>query len=441
MAFDTLGEKLKGVFQKLTGRGTLSEADVKDAMRQVRLALLEADVNYKVAKEFVNAVSARCVGAEVLKSLTPGQQVIKIVHEELGKLMGGQNAKLQVASRPPTVIVLCGLQGAGKTTFAGKLAGYLKKNGKHPMLAACDTVRPAAVEQLKVVAKQVDVPVHSGGTDPVQIAKEALAACSDAMLDTLIIDTAGRLHIDEALMGQIAEICAATTPTEVLLVVDAMTGQDAVNIAKSFDEAVPVTGIVLTKLDGDARGGAALSMRAVTGKPIKFASVGEKLDQIEPFHPDRMASRILGMGDMMTLIERAQETFDAKKSAEMEKKLRRADFTLEDFLDQMQQVKKMGGISEVAGMLPGMGVKKLPQGEMDESRVRRMEAVILSMTPQERRRPEIINAGRRKRIARGSGTQVSDVNRLINEFNSMKKMIKQLTGNKTMRKRGFKMPF
>ncbi len=441
MAFDTLGEKLKGVFQKLTGRGTLSEADVKDAMRQVRLALLEADVNYKVAKEFVNAVSARCVGAEVLKSLTPGQQVIKIVHEELGKLMGGQNAKLQVASRPPTVIVLCGLQGAGKTTFAGKLAGYLKKNGKHPMLAACDTVRPAAVDQLKVVAKQVDVPVHSGGTDPVQIAKEALAACSDAMLDTLIIDTAGRLHIDEALMGQIAEICAATTPTEVLLVVDAMTGQDAVNIAKSFDEAVPVTGIVLTKLDGDARGGAALSMRAVTGKPIKFASVGEKLDQIEPFHPDRMASRILGMGDMMTLIERAQETFDAKKSAEMEKKLRRADFTLEDFLDQMQQVKKMGGISEVAGMLPGMGVKKLPQGEMDESRVRRMEAVILSMTPQERRRPEIINAGRRKRIARGSGTQVSDVNRLINEFNSMKKMIKQLTGNKTMRKRGFKMPF
>ena len=441
MAFDTLGEKLKGVFQKLTGRGTLSEADVKDAMRQVRLALLEADVNYKVAKEFVNAVSARCVGAEVLKSLTPGQQVIKIVHEELGKLMGGQNAKLQVASRPPTVIVLCGLQGAGKTTFAGKLAGYLKKNGKHPMLAACDTVRPAAVDQLKVVAKQVDVPVHSGGTDPVQIAKEALAACSDAMLDTLIIDTAGRLHIDEALMGQIAEICAATTPTEVLLVVDAMTGQDAVNIAKSFDEAVPVTGIVLTKLDGDARGGAALSMRAVTGKPIKIASVGEKLDQIEPFHPDRMASRILGMGDMMTLIERAQETFDAKKSAEMEKKLRRADFTLEDFLDQMQQVKKMGGISEVAGMLPGMGVKKLPQGEMDESRVRRMEAVILSMTPQERRRPEIINAGRRKRIARGSGTQVSDVNRLINEFNSMKKMIKQLTGNKTMRKRGFKMPF
>ena len=297
------------------------------------------------------------------------------------------------------------------------------------------------MEQLKVVAQQAGVPVHSGGTDPVQIAKEALAACSDALLDTLIIDTAGRLHIDDELMGQIADICSTTVPTEVLLVVDAMTGQDAVNIAKSFDEAVPITGIVLTKLDGDARGGAALSMRAVTGKPIKFASVGEKLEQIEPFHPDRMASRILGMGDVMTLIERAQETFDAQKSAEMEKKLRKADFTLEDFLDQMQQVKQMGGVSEVAGMLPGMAGRKLPEGEMDESRVKRMEAVVLSMTPQERRRPEIINASRRKRIAKGSGTQVSDVNRLINEFGSMKKMIKQLTGNKTMRKRGFKMPF
>ena len=442
MAFDSLGNKLKGVLNKLTGRGMLTEADVKAAMREVRVALLEADVNFKVAKEFVAAVSERAVGQEVLKSLTPGQQVVKIVQDELTKLMGGQNAKLQVASKPPTVIVLCGLQGAGKTTFAGKLALYLKKMGKKPMLAACDTVRPAAVEQLKVLAKQVDVPVYTGGNDPVKIAKEAVKVAKDQMCDTLIVDTAGRLHIDQELMEQIQRVCKAVDPTEILLVVDAMTGQDAVNIAKSFNETVPVTGIVLTKLDGDARGGAALSMRAVTGKPIKFAGIGEKLENIEVFHPERMASRILGMGDMLTLIEKAQANYDAEKAAAMEQKLRRAEFTMEDFLDQMRQVQNMGGAEEIAAMLPGMGMgRKMGNVQVDPKRLTRMEAIILSMTPEERRRPEIINASRRKRIARGSGTQVSDVNRMINEFEGVRKMIKQFTGNKTMRKRGFRMPF
>ncbi len=440
MAFESLGEKLKTTFKKLTGRGVLSENDVKEAMREVRLALLEADVNFKVARDFVARISERCVGSDVLKSLTPGQQVIKIVNEELTALMGGQNAKLQVASKPPTVILLCGLQGAGKTTFAGKLALHLKKGGKHPMLAACDIQRPAAVEQLKVLGKQVDVPVYSGGTDPVLIASAALKAAQDEMCDTLIVDTAGRLHIDEALMQQIKDIAHAVVPTEILLVADAMTGQDAVNIAQAFSEALALTGIVLTKLDGDARGGAALSMRAVTGKPIKFVGVGEKLDQIEAFHPERMASRILGMGDILSLIEKAQETFDADKAAKMEQKLRHADFTLEDFLDQLHQIKQMGGMGEVAAMLPGMK-NKLGNAELDEQKTKRMEAIIYSMTPSERRRPEIINASRRKRIAKGSGSQVSDINRLINEFTSMKKLLKQVTGNRTMRKRGFKMPF
>ncbi len=440
MAFESLGEKLKSTFKKLTGRGVLSEGDVKEAMREVRMALLEADVNFKVAKDFIARVSERCVGTDVLKSLTPGQQVIKIVHEELTALMGGQNVKLQVASKPPTVILLCGLQGAGKTTFAGKLALHLKKSGKRPMLAACDIQRPAAVEQLKVLGKQVDVPVYSGGTDPVVIAKSALKTAQDEMCDTLIVDTAGRLHIDEALMQQIKDIARAVAPTEVLLVADAMTGQDAVNIAQAFSDALPLTGIVLTKLDGDARGGAALSMRAVTGKPIKFAGVGEKLDQIEPFHPERMASRILGMGDILSLIEKAQETFDEEKAAKMEQKLRHADFTLEDFLDQLQQIKKMGGIGEVSSMLPGMQ-KKIGDSELDEQRTKKMEAIIYSMTPAERKRPEIINASRRRRIAAGSGTQVSDINRLINEFMSMKKLLKQMTGNRMMRKRGFRMPF
>ena len=438
MAFESLGDKLKGVFNKLTGRGTLSEKDIKEAMRQVRLALLEADVNYKVTKEFVAKVSEKAMGAEVMKSLTPGQQVIKIVQQELTELMGGQHAKLKVASKLPTVIVLCGLQGAGKTTFAAKLGAYLKKQGKNPMLAACDTVRPAAVDQLKTLGEQTGIPVHSGGTDPVKIVKQAKKAAEDGMYDTLIVDTAGRLHIDEEMMQQIQGVCSAVTPTEVLLVVDAMTGQDAVNIAKSFDETVPLTGIVLTKLDGDARGGAALSMRAITGKPIKFAGTGEKIENIEPFHPERMASRILGRGDVLTLIEKAQETFDLEEAAKMEQKLRRAEFTLQDFLDQMQQVQKMGSPDELAAMLPGVSARDMGDPEEANKHLKRTEAIIYSMTPQERRRPEILNASRRKRIAAGSGVKVSDVNRMLNEFESIRKLIKQFTGNKRMKKRGFK---
>ena len=438
MAFESLGDKLKGVFNKLTGRGTLSEKDIKEAMRQVRLALLEADVNYKVTKEFVAKVSEKAMGAEVMKSLTPGQQVIKIVQQELTELMGGQHAKLKVAGKLPTVIVLCGLQGAGKTTFAAKLGAYLKKQGKNPMLAACDTVRPAAVDQLKTLGEQTGIPVHSGGTDPVKIVKQAKKAAEDGMYDTLIVDTAGRLHIDEEMMQQIQGVCSAVTPTEVLLVVDAMTGQDAVNIAKSFDETVPLTGIVLTKLDGDARGGAALSMRAITGKPIKFAGTGEKIENIEPFHPERMASRILGMGDVLTLIEKAQETFDLEEAAKMEQKLRRAEFTLQDFLDQMQQVQKMGSPDELAAMLPGVSARDMGDPEEAKKHLKRTEAIIYSMTPQERRRPEILNASRRKRIAAGSGVKVSDVNRMLNEFESIRKLIKQFTGNKRMKKRGFK---
>lgn len=438
MAFESLGDKLKGVFNKLTGRGTLSEKDIKEAMRQVRLALLEADVNYKVTKEFVAKVSEKAMGAEVMKSLTPGQQVIKIVQQELTELMGGQHAKLKVAGKLPTVIVLCGLQGAGKTTFAAKLGAYLKKQGKNPMLAACDTVRPAAVDQLKTLGEQTGIPVHSGGTDPVKIVKQAKKAAEDGMYDTLIVDTAGRLHIDEEMMQQIQGVCSAVTPTEVLLVVDAMTGQDAVNIAKSFDETVPLTGIVLTKLDGDARGGAALSMRAITGKPIKFAGTGEKIENIEPFHPERMASRILGMGDVLTLIEKAQETFDLEEAAKMEQKLRRAEFTLQDFLDQMQQVQKMGSPDELAAMLPGVSARDMGDPEEANKHLKRTEAIIYSMTPQERRRPEILNASRRKRIAAGSGVKVSDVNRMLNEFESIRKLIKQFTGNKRMKKRGFK---
>ena len=438
MAFESLGDKLKGVFNKLTGRGTLSEKVIKEAMRQVRLALLEADVNYKVTKEFVAKVSEKAMGAEVMKSLTPGQQVIKIVQQELTELMGGQHAKLKVASKLPTVIVLCGLQGAGKTTFAAKLGAYLKKQGKNPMLAACDTVRPAAVDQLKTLGEQTGIPVHSGGTDPVKIVKQAKKAAEDGMYDTLIVDTAGRLHIDEEMMQQIQGVCSAVTPTEVLLVVDAMTGQDAVNIAKSFDETVPLTGIVLTKLDGDARGGAALSMRAITGKPIKFAGTGEKIENIEPFHPERMASRILGMGDVLTLIEKAQETFDLEEAAKMEQKLRRAEFTLQDFLDQMQQVQKMGSPDELAAMLPGVSARDMGDPEEAKKHLKRTEAIIYSMTPQERRRPEILNASRRKRIAAGSGVKVSDVNRMLNEFESIRKLIKQFTGNKRMKKRGFK---
>lgn len=436
MAFESLGDKLKGVFNKLTGRGTLSEKDIKEAMRQVRLALLEADVNYKVTKEFVAKVSEKAMGAEVMKSLTPGQQVIKIVQQELTELMGGQHAKLKVASKLPTVIVLCGLQGAGKTTFAAKLGAYLKKQGKNPMLAACDTVRPAAVDQLKTLGEQTGIPVHSGGTDPVKIVKQAKKAAEDGMYDTLIVDTAGRLHIDEEMMQQIQGVCSAVTPTEVLLVVDAMTGQDAVNIAKSFDETVPLTGIVLTKLDGDARGGAALSMRAITGKPIKFAGTGEKIENIEPFHPERMASRILGMGDVLTLIEKAEQQFDMQKAQELAEKLKKNRFTLQDYYDQLVQVKGMGSMDELLGMMPGLNAKALEGATINEKALSRTEAIILSMTPQERENPAILNSSRKKRIAAGCGLQVVDVNRLLKEFGMMQQMTKQMTKLSGKRRKG-----
>ena len=436
MAFESLGDKLKGVFNKLTGRGTLSEKDIKEAMRQVRLALLEADVNYKVTKEFVAKVSEKAMGAEVMKSLTPGQQVIKIVQQELTELMGGQHAKLKVASKLPTVIVLCGLQGAGKTTFAAKLGAYLKKQGKNPMLAACDTVRLAAVDQLKTLGEQTGIPVHSGGTDPVKIVKQAKKAAEDGMYDTLIVDTAGRLHIDEEMMQQIQGVCSAVTPTEVLLVVDAMTGQDAVNIAKSFDETVPLTGIVLTKLDGDARGGAALSMRAITGKPIKFAGTGEKIENIEPFHPERMASRILGMGDVLTLIEKAEQQFDMQKAQELAEKLKKNRFTLQDYYDQLVQVKGMGSMDELLGMMPGLNAKALKGATINEKALSRTEAIILSMTPQERENPAILNSSRKKRIAAGCGLQVVDVNRLLKEFGMMQQMTKQMTKLSGKRRKG-----
>lgn len=429
MAFDTLSGKLKNAMKKLTGKGLLTEANIKDAMRDVRLALLEADVNFKVAKQFVAKATERAVGSDVLKSLTPGQQVIKIVHEELGELMGGKNEKLLVSSKPPTVILLCGLQGAGKTTFAGKLAMMLKKQGKTPMLVACDIYRPAAIDQLKIVGGQAGVKVYADtqSKDAVAIAQAGLEAADDAMCDTVIIDTAGRLHIDDEMMDEIKKIAQATGPIEKLLVVDAMTGQDAVNIATSFNEALDITGVVLSKLDGDARGGAALSIKTVTGKPIKFSSTGEKLENIEPFHPDRMASRILGMGDMMTLIEKAQESFDQEHAEKMEKKLRKMDFTLEDFLDQFESIQKMGGADEIAALVPGMKMQDV-DADMNDVRVRRLKAIIQSMTHEERVRPEIINASRKRRIAQGSGSNVSDVNRMLNQFAATKKMLKQMTG-------------
>ncbi|PWL41571.1 MAG: signal recognition particle protein [Bacillota bacterium] len=439
MAFEGLSEKLSKVFKKLSNRGMLRESDVKEAMREVRLALLEADVNFKIAKEFVAKVSEKAVGEEVLRSLTPGQQVVKIVHEELTSMMGGENAKLAVASKPPTIIVLCGLQGAGKTTFAAKLALYLKKRGKKPLLAACDIYRPAAVEQLMTVGKAAEVPVYSiEGGKPVQIAQGAVKHARDELLDTVIVDTAGRTHIDADMMEEIQAVCSALNPAEVLLVVDAMTGQEAVNIASSFDQSVALSGIVLTKLDGDTRGGAALSMRAVTGKPIKFASVGEKLEDVEVFHPDRMASRILGMGDVLSLIEKAQESFDMEQAKKLEEKLRKNEFTLNDFLNQMAQIRNMGGAEQIMSMMPGMGKMKVPNQELDQKRMARMEAVVRSMTEQERLRPEIINASRKRRIARGCGQQVSDVNRLLNQYESIRKMVRMMKGG---RKGGFKLPF
>lgn len=436
MAFEGLSEKLNATFKHLRGKGRLSEEDIKLAMREVRLALLEADVSYKVVKDFVKTVSERAVGAEVLDSLTPAQQVIKIVSEELTALMGGANAKLTFASKPPTVVMMVGLQGAGKTTNVAKLAGYFRKQGHRPLLTACDVYRPAAITQLQVVGKQLNIPVFEmGQIDPVQIAQEAVKYAGDHGNDMVFLDTAGRLHIDEALMDELKRIKAAVKPTEILLVVDAMTGQDAVNAATAFDEALGIDGVVLTKLDGDARGGAALSIKALTGKPIKFAGIGEKLDQIEPFHPDRMASRILGMGDVLTLIEKAEQNLDQKKAEEMAERLRQNRFTLTDYYDQLQQIKGMGSLQDIAGMIPGMDAKALSGANVDEKAMGRIEAIIQSMTPGERDNPAILNSSRKKRIAAGAGTSVVEINKLLKQFELMQQLVRQMSGNSKAMKR------
>lgn len=435
MAFENLGEKLQSVFKGLRAKGKLSEADIKTAMREVKLALLEADVNFKVVKDFVASVSEKATQAGVMESLTPGQNVIKIVRDELTQLMGSENVRLEFSNRPPTVIMMCGLQGAGKTTASGKLALSVRKQfDKRPLMVACDVYRPAAVKQLEVLGAQINVPVFSMGTDisPVEIAKNAIEHAKIHGNDPIIIDTAGRLHIDEVLMNELAEIKETVAPTEILLVVDAMTGQDAVNVAQSFDDALGISGVILSKLDGDTRGGAALSVRAVTNKPIKYASVGEKLSDLEPFHPDRMASRILGMGDVLSLIDKAQEVIDEQEAVELEKKLRAQTFDLEDFLGQIQQIKKMGSLGQVIGMLPGVDKKAMEQinTEQSEKKLKRTEAIIRSMTPQERRKPQIIAASRKVRIAKGSGTRVQDVNELLKQFEQMRKMMKELSGPK-----------
>ena len=421
MAFEGLTEKLNATFKRLRGKGRLTENDVREAMREVRLALLEADVSYKVVKEFVATVTERAVGSDVLDSLTPAQQVIKIVSEELTNLMGGAGSKLTMANNGPTVVMMVGLQGAGKTTTTAKLAGLMRRQlGKRPLLAACDVYRPAAIEQLKVVGGQLDLPVfEQGQRDPVAIAENAIRHARDHGNDMVFLDTAGRLHVDEALMDELKRMKAAVHPNEILLVVDAMTGQDAVNAASAFDQALGIDGVVLTKLDGDARGGAALSIRASTGKPIKFVGTGEKLDMIEPFHPDRMASRILGMGDMLSLIEKAQAAYDEKQAAKLEEKLRKNSFTLQDYYDQLQQIRGMGDLSQIAGMLPGGLGKQLSGATIDEKQMAHTEAIILSMTPQERENPQILGASRKKRIAVGCGLQVVDVNRLLKQFDMM----------------------
>ena len=429
MAFEGLTEKLNATFKKLRGKGRLTENDVRQGMREVRLALLEADVSYKVVKEFVTNVTERAVGSDVLDSLTPAQQVIKIVNEEMTKLMGTSNAKLNMASQPPTVVMMVGLQGAGKTTNGAKLAGLMRRQLSHrPLLVACDVYRPAAIEQLKVVGSQLDIPVFEmGQTDPVTIALEAVKYAKDHGNDMVFLDTAGRLHVDETLMDELKRMKAALHPNEILLVVDAMTGQDAVNAAAAFDEALGIDGVVLTKLDGDARGGAALSIRATTGKPIKFVGTGEKLDMIEPFHPDRMASRILGMGDMLTLIEKAQENYDMKQAAKLEEKLRKNRFTLQDYYEQLRQLRGMGDLSQLAAMMPGGMGRQLEGANVDEKVLTRTEAIILSMTPLERENPQILNASRKKRIAAGCGLQVSDVNRLLKQFDMIQQLTKSLS--------------
>ena len=435
MAFESLSEKLNETFKKLRGKGRISPADVKEAMREVRMALLEADVSYKVVKDFTKKVTERASGADVLEALSPAQMVIKIVNEELCELMGGANQKINIRSKLPSVVMLVGLQGAGKTTNGAKLAGYIRKQGKRPLLAACDIYRPAAIKQLETVGAQLDIPVFQmGQTNPVDIAKAAVEHAKKHGNDIVFLDTAGRLHIDEALMDELKNIKEAVNPAEILLVVDAMTGQDAVNAAAAFDEALGVTGVMLSKLDGDARGGAALSIRATTGKPIKFIGTGEKLDMIEPFHPDRMASRILGMGDVLTLIEKAEASFDEKKALEAAERMRANRFTLADYLDQMEQLKSMGDLGDLIKMIPGMDAKALKDVKVDEKAMARQEAIIRSMTKAERDNPSILNSSRKKRIAAGSGTQVVDVNRLLKQFEAMQAMTKQLNNKKNLKK-------
>lgn len=435
MAFENLGDKLNGVFKKLRGKGKLTEKDIKDAMREVKLALLEADVNFKVVKDFIKSVSEKAVGEEIMESLTPAQQLIKVVRDELVVLMGSENVRLEYSKNSPSVFMLCGLQGAGKTTACGKLALNIRKTtGKRPLMVACDVYRPAAIKQLQVLGSQINIPVFTieGENNPVKIAKAALEHAKVHGNDPVIIDTAGRLHIDEVLMEELVKIKEQTSPSEILLVVDAMTGQDAVNVAQHFNSQLDVTGVILSKLDGDTRGGAALSVKAVTSKPIKFASVGEKLSDLEPFHPDRMAGRILGMGDVMTLIDKAQDAIDEKEALELEEKIKKQTFDLEDFLAQLQQIKKLGSISQILGMLPGVDKKVLDSvdEQNSEKKMVHIEAIIRSMTPKERQKPQIIGASRKVRIAKGSGTRVQDVNELLKQFDQMKQMMKQFSNPK-----------
>lgn len=443
--FENLSEKIQGALSKLTKKGKLTEADIDVAMREVRLALLEADVNYRVARDFIKQVKERALGQDVMESLTPGQMVVKIVNEELTHMMGEGEAKLAIDGPRPNVILLCGLQGAGKTTHAGKLAKLLKDKNRKPLLVACDVYRPAAIEQLKVVGGSIDVPVFSMGTEvsPVEIAKRGVEEAKKTHQDLVIIDTAGRLHLDESLMEELREIRDQVSPDEILLVLDAMTGQDAVNVAQTFDEQMDITGIVLTKLDGDARGGAALSIREVTGKPIKFIGVGEKIEDLQTFHPDRMASRILGMGDVMSLIEKAQSSFDLKKAQELEEKIRRESFDFNDFLSQLDQIRNMGPLEDLLAMMPGMNKKTMAGLSFDEKEIARVEAMIRSMTDEERRKPEIINASRKERIANGSGTSVPELNKLLKQFKDMRKMMKQIgsMGKKGRKKGKMNFPF
>ena len=425
--FQSLSDKLSAAFKHFRNKGKLTEADVKVGMREIKLALLEADVNFKVVREFVKQVTERAVGAEVLESLVPAQQIVKIVNEELTAIMGGSQAKLTISSAPPTVIMMCGLQGAGKTTHAAKLAAMYKKQGKRPLLVACDIYRPAAIKQLQILGEQIGVPVFTMGTDvsPVKIAEEGIKYAKDNFCDMVFIDTAGRLHIDEVLMEELRSIKEKVDPTEILLTIDAMIGQDSVNVAEHFNGLLDITGVILTKLDGDTRGGAALSVRYVTGKPIKFIGVGEKMDAIEPFHPDRMSSRILGMGDVLSLIEKAEAAYDDKKAAELERKMREQTFTLDDYLEQFEQIRNMGSMEQLLGMMPGVNTSALKDAQIDEKAMGRVEAIIKSMTPKERAKPDILNSSRKRRIAAGSGTSVEEVNRLLKQFEQVKKLMKQ----------------